>query len=276
MGTIYKITNLANNKIYVGQTRRESKERWAEHKKNFVSLQDTMAIHYAMQKYSKDDFVFEEIERCENNILDEREIYWIAYYNSYEEGYNCTPGGQNLPKVDYSKILTLWQEGKKLDEICQALSVERHTAAKALKSFDITEIEIKTRSLGRPVEKYSLQGEFIERYDSISAAAREFNSNVGNIRLCCTRTHPSAYNFLWKYEDDPTPITEWVKHFKKTGKGMQKSVEQYDLNDNYIKTYASCREAARSINAPYHVGINACCLGRQKTAYGYKWKYKEQ
>jgi hypothetical protein len=66
-----------------------------------------------------------------------------------------------------------------------------------------------------------------------------------------------------------------VENYKKTGKGSLKEVEQYSLDGEYIQTFNSCREAARSINAPYHVGINSCCLGKQKTAYGYKWKYKD-
>ena len=52
-----------------------------------------------------------------------------------------------------------------------------------------------------------------------------------------------------------------------------KMVEQYSLDGEYIQTFSSCREAARSIGAPYHIGINSCCHGKQKTAYGFKWKY---
>lgn len=93
MGIIYKITNTENGKMYIGQTKQRLCDRWADHKKNFLTLQDNMAIHKAMYKYGKSSFVLEEIEKCDNDLLDEREIYWIAFYDTYHNGYNSTPGG---------------------------------------------------------------------------------------------------------------------------------------------------------------------------------------
>ena len=277
MGCIYKITNITNGKIYIGQTRQRLQDRWADHKKNFTKLQDKMAIHYAMFKYGPDNFTLEEIEKCDNALLDEREIYWISFYHSYNNGYNNTIGGSDGIKIDYNKIFELWQDGNNLEDISKKMNIDRHAAAKALKSFDITELEIKTRALGRPVIQYTTKGEFVARYDSISEAGRIAGQtdNPSCIRSACVGTNVSAYGFLWKYADDPISIETLVHRFAKSGKGILKKVEQYDLDGNFIREYDSCREAARSINAPYHVGINACCLGRQKTAYGYKWKYKE-
>ena len=71
----------------------------------------------------------------------------------------------------------------------------------------VTELEIKTRSLGRPIIQYSLDGKYIKRYDSLSEAAREFNTNnISNIKSCCQGKIKSAYNFLWRYEDDKITI----------------------------------------------------------------------
>lgn len=277
MGIIYKITNTENGKMYIGQTIQRLSDRWAEHKKNFSSLQDNMVIHKAMYKYGEEKFIIEEIERCDNELLDEREIFWIAFYNTYHNGYNSTPGGQNAPRYDYELLKSKWDEGKTIELICAETNIDRHTVAKALKTYGISELDIKTRALGRPVCQYSLNGEFIKQYDSLSAATRALtnSNNISNIRSACDKTHPSAYGFLWQYADDTTPILELVSHFQRTGKGLQKIVEQYDLDGNFIREYASCREAARSIGAPYHVGISSCCIGKQRTAYGYKWKYKE-
>ena len=169
----------------------------------------------------------------------------------------------------------MWAEGKTIEDIEKEIGADRHTICNILKLCGIETIDFKRRSGGRAVLQYSIDGQFIARYESLTTAAEAMGrDNVSNIRSCCNKTSTSAYNYLWKYEDDDTPIDEFVSRQKKTGKGAVKMVEQYSLDGEYIQTFSSCREAARSIGAPYHVGINSCCLGRQKTAYGFKWKYK--
>ena len=59
-------------------------------------------------------------------------------------------------------------------------------------------------------------------------------------------------------------------------KDVSKAVLQFDLNGNFIKEYCSSREAARTLgNRDFSVNISKCSNGIIKTAYGYKWKYKE-
>ena len=52
-------------------------------------------IDGAIRKYGKNNFSVEVLEECQENLLDERERYYIKYYNSYNEGYNLTLGGQD-------------------------------------------------------------------------------------------------------------------------------------------------------------------------------------
>ena len=53
-----------------------------------------------------------------------------------------------------------------------------------------------------------------------------------------------------------------------------KKVLQYDLEGNFIKEWETARQACLFFNPKDLNGISACCLGKQKTAFGYKWKYK--
>jgi hypothetical protein len=56
---------------------------------------------------------------------------------------------------------------------------------------------------------------------------------------------------------------------------MNKSILQYDLQDNLIKEWSSVSEAYLSLNKKITNGcINLACKGKIKTAFGYKWKYK--
>jgi len=93
MGYIYKITNLINNKIYVGQTSKTIEERYETHLKN-AQKHINRYLYDAMNHYGYDNFEIKEIEQCDNKDLDEREKYWIAYYDCITpNGYNMTAGG---------------------------------------------------------------------------------------------------------------------------------------------------------------------------------------
>lgn len=88
---IYKIENLINKKIYVGQSI-DIEERFKKH----LRAKDNFYIHKALEKYGKINFNFQIIEECPVEKLNEREIYWINYYNSLiPNGYNMIPGGSN-------------------------------------------------------------------------------------------------------------------------------------------------------------------------------------
>ena len=94
MGYIYKITNQINQKIYIGLTRETIEERWKSHIKKAKQYPNRY-LYNAMNCYGYENFVIEPIEECSNDILDEREIYWISYFNSTNPdiGYNLTEGG---------------------------------------------------------------------------------------------------------------------------------------------------------------------------------------
>ena len=88
---IYKITKKENGKSYIGQSN-DIERRFGEHKRN-----KDIPVDIAIQKYGPDAFTFEVIEECSLDDLDEREKFWIAYYNTYKGfGYNCNEGGGNF------------------------------------------------------------------------------------------------------------------------------------------------------------------------------------
>lgn len=97
---IYCIENTINHKKYIGLSV-DCKGRWHDHRSlAFTSKRKDdirKPLYCAMRKYGLENFTFTILEECEQTQLKEREIYWIEYYNSYEEGYNATRGG-DLPE----------------------------------------------------------------------------------------------------------------------------------------------------------------------------------
>lgn len=67
----------------------------------------------------------------------------------------------------------------------------------------------------------------------------------------------------------------WQKYHKENSKRYSKKVEQYDIYGNYLKTFDSIHEAAKSIGKDASA-ICACCRGKHKYAYKYIWKYEEK
>lgn len=57
---------------------------------------------------------------------------------------------------------------------------------------------------------------------------------------------------------------------------FSRKIVQFDLNDNIIKEFDSIADAVRFLNLKYSGGICNCLKGRNITAHGYKWKYKNE
>ena len=136
-GFIYKITNKLNNKVYIGQTIQKPIERFYQHcAKKCDKYILNMVIHKAIFKYGKDNFTFEVIEEVPKQQLNEREEYWIKYYNSYTDGYNSTKGGQkgNKPfkNIDNKAIIEQYQQGKSLRTIGKMFNIDKATVKSIL------------------------------------------------------------------------------------------------------------------------------------------------
>lgn len=111
-GCIYKITNIINNKIYIGQTVQDVNRRWRQHvtmdyKKNYY-------LGKAIHKYGEKSFKIEVVEICEESKLDEKEKYYINEYESFKSniGYNVSTGGKtpkkSFPDIDIDYIIDLY------------------------------------------------------------------------------------------------------------------------------------------------------------------------
>ena len=116
---IYKITNLINGKPYVGQSV-DIHKRWKREKedsKNVKSNSYNYPLMRAFRKYGIDNFSFEVIEECNIEELNEKEIYWIDFYDSFFHGYNQTPGGDSTSREPKEKIIGIINDLKNTDMI---------------------------------------------------------------------------------------------------------------------------------------------------------------
>ena len=107
MGLIYIAYNLVSKKSYIGQTVNSLKSRIQEHYSTTKNPKANYHFIRALRFYNKTDWDWSVIEdNTPNSLLDEREVYWIKQYDSFENGYNSDRGGQLSGKQ--SNIHKLW------------------------------------------------------------------------------------------------------------------------------------------------------------------------
>lgn len=279
---IYMHTNKINNKKYIGQTKQDPERRWREGGKGYVN---SPKFWNAIQKYGWDNFDHEIIEVIDGtpSEADEREIYWIAYYDTYnndEKGYNMTPGGQNY-------MSELWQNAEYRENMKKSFSIARQKswsdkdfAEKSLnslleglhQSWDNEEWRanrIKAmRGDNNSNAKAVVNIETNKVFTTIKEAASWCGLNsVSGIGQCCrgkrktSGKHPeTGVPLHWKFLSDERSDEEILKDT--ISKNERKVI---CLNTKDI--FNSMSEAARwcGLNDKGK-SIKACCMGNQKTA----------
>lgn len=96
MTGIYKITCNQNNKVYIGQST-SIKRRWAQHKLELKKgIHSNRYLQRVYDKYGEESFVYEILELCSSDKLNEREKFYIKLFNSFEEGFNLDHGGSDI------------------------------------------------------------------------------------------------------------------------------------------------------------------------------------
>jgi group I intron endonuclease len=120
--SIYKITNLQNEKVYIGQSV-DPEKRWKQHKTGVGSR----AVSEAIKKYGLDSFSFEVLCWTDTSQADAEEEKLIKEFDSYRNGYNLTIGGGGVRVLEastYEKIfLLLKNTSKKHEEIAEEVGV---------------------------------------------------------------------------------------------------------------------------------------------------------
>jgi hypothetical protein len=126
------------------------------------------------------------------------------------------------------------------------------------------------------VNQYDLNGNYIKTWQSASSIEQELGIKSNNITMVCKKyeNRKSAGGFMWRYSDDEDLIKVKPIYINKSYIG--KPVDQFDLQNNYIKTWPSCTIASKELNIA-GTRITAVCRGKKyrKTAGGFIWKYSK-
>lgn len=280
---IYRVVS-PSGKIYVGQSKNIYK-RWEDYRKH--SCKNQSRLYNSLKKYEHSKHLFEIVEQCRIEDLNNRERYWQNYYRVTDRsaGMNCLLTASN------SETFIMSDSTK--DKIRESLKMYRSKNA-------------------RSIYQYSLDGVLINKWSSISELESCLTFDRRYIFMCCRKKHYKAYEYIWSYSEE-TFSNEYLEkarctksdklrgHTFNLGKvhpestrrkignksrgrkhsdsakkiiseSKQKEIKQMDKDGNYLRQWRSATEAAKQLGL-FSQNISYCCLGKLKTAGGFKWEF---
>lgn len=114
------------------------------------------------------------------------------------------------------------------------------------------------------VEQHDLlTGELINIFTDCVEASKRTNCNKSGINSCCNGRFKQCGGYTWCFENEYKPLKIRQK---------EKSVNRYDLNNNYIDSYNSIIEASKALNINRNL-IGAVCNNKKTQAGGYIWRF---
>ena len=269
MGQIYKITNLVNGKIYIGQTGYDFISRFKGHVKDskYKDKQD-YPLYAAFRKYGLANFTVELVE----------EIYYIEKYGSYHNGYNQTlgGGGNKTVEIDHKLVLDSYTNTKSIAKTAKQFDVSTSVIKKILVLHGIT-IENKVDNTEVGLIQLEQTGYSIEITNEFSSKADAYKWIIDNYKsdmkkstfyYYCKRAYErytKAFGYYWITSDDDinSAIDKIQYSIQNFGNSTLKSIPDMDTLFN---VYINCNKNKEAIGR--YFGVTGTTVIRWLRKYG--------
>lgn len=306
---IYKVTYIPENKVvYVGQSI-NVEDRFKQHKycyNNPNELGYKSHFYRTLRKYGFENFHFELIEECLAEQLDEREIYWIAYFDTFKHRCNSTERGQHMAArcLNEEEIKELKQDLKEnklsYNEMSHKYSVSNLFISQINKGLIYTEeqnLPLREKSSkDYPIRKKNhckicgaeilnestlcwscYSKEQLKKNSNLSiedaiALLKENNRNFESVGRQ-VGVNGNAIRRRLKEAGLPFHSSDYQKPKEKKEKGYNpppKRCAKLDEEGNFLEVYPSVRNAEKIYNAPGC--ISRVCNNRRPAYHGFKWR----
>lgn len=305
-GIIYKAYCLQTQKVYIGQTRQDFNKRKRSHinesfNENIPSY--NYHFHRAIRKYGIDQFEWTILEILEANslealkeCLDLQEIKYIKLYDSFRNGYNSTPGGnQNdgiLKKVSiYNSDGILLQRYNSCEE---ASNFFKNVSSDSIRDsclkkrqfiyqngtryiirysdYTLTKQEIdyiKQLKYSIPIIMINSDGNIVAKFNSGTDAENKLGINKSKITNCCNKsvrcTTIQGKIYTFRYENDFTTLSnEDIQYMQNKTPSGTKIIATNSSTQQLIGIYNTIKEASEAL-CVNQSSIHQCCKGKRKT-----------
>lgn len=208
-GSIYKITNDINDKVYIGKTLHTIEKRFREHIKDAERREkEKRPLYSAIRKYGAEHFSVELIEKADIAELSNREIYWISFYDAYRNGYNATLGGEGKTFYDYDQLVEDYLSGSLVREVAEHFGCDTDAVKRALNSAGLDHFANATKNTVKKLRCFDDSG-FERFFESRADAARWLieqgkasTNDIDNISAAIGRVangqRKTAYKLHWE------------------------------------------------------------------------------
>lgn len=251
---IYRIVNNITGDCYIGQTkdlanRKYEHMRLLKNDKHIYTNGERSLLQKAWNKYGEDNFTFDVIEYCNIDELDDRERFWVDFYQcnfaKTRHGYNLTDGGQphnreipnmqgrirvhnnQVEKVIFEEELEEYialgftrgvlpsrvVKGEQHYMYGKHVSDERKQLLRQKFLGRVVPNWVKVKvSIGRmkPIVQLTKQYEFVRSFGSGLEAEQETGISRSHISQSCNHKRKTAGGFVWRFKEEyDSGIQEW-------------------------------------------------------------------
>lgn len=256
-GLIYKITNLINGKIYIGQTT-DMERRTKQHLRDSRLKKPKSVIGKAIKKHGWENFTVDiRFNAFDADALNEAEKSIIKDDKSTESkiGYNLREGGMAASGWCHSDAT---KAKLSLSHIGLTMPCSEETKAK---------IGLANKGRTRTNESKTKMSLSARRRTPVSEEAKH---NMSLSQKGKTHSEQTRQKISLAHKDK----MHSKEHTQKLAEACNKPVSQLSLNGEVITTYASLTKAYHATGVDQS-GISKCCKGKVKSAGGFRWCYKE-
>lgn len=231
---IYKILNTVNGKFYIGSTNNLRKRLYEHYRELNLGTHTNKHLQAAWIKYGKEGFKFQILETIKdtsnftNEDLRQLETDYIQKTQCYKDsiGYNIIAGGIGTLNVPCSE-----EKRKKISEANKGKKAWNKGVAMSEGQKELLK-QINRSKKGKPIDIYTIEGEFIETLDSIKAVVEKYNVAKNTVTDIC-KERRSGKKYIFKYHSEEE-LVENTKSYNKNKTYDEKLFYVYNLEGELL------------------------------------------
>ena len=212
-GIIYKVENISNGAVYIGATTKSLDARQKDHIER-ANIGDSGKFQNAIATFGVEVFSWSQIDTAiSSDQLAKKEKEYILQYDSKENGLNSSAGGEIMKTVYQYSIEDGALVGKYdcLKDAGNAVGAFKSSISKAALevnktcngyywSYSSTFPNHLTDLRKKKIQQFTLDGEFVNEFDSVSKASKQTGCNMSGIAKVSRKERKSCGGFYWKFK----------------------------------------------------------------------------